>query len=623
MKSSFLSALTGLLLLCVLSLSLSALPVSAYRIAVARGATPAEEQASLELQELLEKSCGVRLDRIPYDASLTGPLFVVGPTAEGMGLCGVASLDAMKPDEIHLKTVGERLYLFGARPRATLYAVYEFLERSIGVKWLSPEATHIPLLSGGWEVPVWDYCYAPSIYVRAVSTSTNGGDPAFHSHMRGNGQYQPNDIRYGGFRDLAFLPWFVHTFQVLIPHELYFDEHPEWFSYRRGKFFLIGAGRQRNSQLCISNPELRKEVVRRALEGLRSVNGEMRFLSISQNDNEDYCLCKKCTEMAEELGNVTDVYMTLVNEVAEAVEKEFPHVLVETLAYKFTRQPPKTVMPRDNVAVRLCTIEASSFHNLDDPEGPNHALYEDFEGWAPVAKQLLVWDYTIVFRKLWQPHPNWNTFAPNLRFFRDHGVISVYEQNGSGPNGGKAADLPELRSWVLSKLMWNPDQEVWTLIDEFLEPFYGPCAPFVRKYLQETCALADGKDGCYTVTTKWLPDEVLQELWLEGEALYQEYATDPVYGSRIMAAVLPLAMSAAERGLLPPEPWTFQEYADELVRRLDSLGITTLTEHATTPGYTPEKWRKHLRPRWFASTPDALDAEDALAPEAPEAPGAQ
>lgn len=610
MKSSFLPALTGLLLLCVLCLQTYALPVNAYRIAVAQEATPAEEQAALELQECLEKSCGVRLARIPYEESLAGPLFVVGPTAEGLALCGAESLDALKADEIFLKTYGDRLHLFGARPRATLYAVYEFLERSVGVKWLSPEVTHIPSLSPEWEVPAWEYRYAPAIFVRSVSTSTNGGDPAFYSHQRHNGQYQPNDIRYGGFKDLAFLPWYVHSFCSLIPQEIYFDEHPEWFSYRKG-FLFFGAGRQRNSQLCISNPELRKEVVRRALEAVRAENGNLRFLSISQNDNEDYCLCEKCTAMAEELGNVTDVYMTLVNEVAEAVEKEFPHVLVETLAYKFTRRPPKTVMPRDNVAIRLCTIEAASFHALDDPEGPNRALYEDFEGWAPIAKQLLVWDYTIVFRKLWQPHPNWNTFAPNMRFFRDHGVVSVFEQNGAGNNGGKAADLPELRNWVLSRLMWNPDQDVWNLIDEFLEPFYGPGAAFVRKYLQETTALAGGNDGCYTVTTKWLPDDVLQELWLEGEALCQAYAADPVYGSRILAATLPLAMSAAERGLLPPEPWTFQEYADELVRRLDSLGVTTLTEHATTPCNTPGKWRKHLHPRWFAETPEALDAPQA------------
>jgi hypothetical protein len=39
----------------------------------------------------------------------------------------------------------------------------------------------------------------------------------------------------------------------------------------------------------------------------------------------------------------------MLNKVAEAVEKEFPDVLVESLAYQYTRKPPKTIKPRDNV----------------------------------------------------------------------------------------------------------------------------------------------------------------------------------------------------------------------------------------------------------------------------------
>ena len=34
--------------------------------------------------------------------------------------------------------------------------------------------------------------------------------------------------------------------------------------------------------------------------------------------------------------------LQLVNHVAEAVEKEFPDKIVETLAYQWTRKPPKT-----------------------------------------------------------------------------------------------------------------------------------------------------------------------------------------------------------------------------------------------------------------------------------------
>ena len=46
--------------------------------------------------------------------------------------------------------------------------------------------------------------------------------------------------------------------------------------------------------------------------------------------------------------------LVLVNAVAEAVAKKYPHVTVDTLAYLETSRPPKHIRPRANVAIRLC-----------------------------------------------------------------------------------------------------------------------------------------------------------------------------------------------------------------------------------------------------------------------------
>ena len=44
----------------------------------------------------------------------------------------------------------------------------------------------------------------------------------------------------------------------------------------------------------------------------------------------------------------------LVNQVAQAIEAEYPNVIIDTLAYLETIQVPKTARPRKNVAIRLC-----------------------------------------------------------------------------------------------------------------------------------------------------------------------------------------------------------------------------------------------------------------------------
>ena len=41
-----------------------------------------------------------------------------------------------------------------------------------------------------------------------------------------------------------------------------------------------------------------------------------------------------------------------VNAIAAAVEPEFPHVAIDTLAYQYTRAAPRVTVPRPNVIVR-------------------------------------------------------------------------------------------------------------------------------------------------------------------------------------------------------------------------------------------------------------------------------
>ena len=41
------------------------------------------------------------------------------------------------------------------------------------------------------------------------------------------------------------------------------------------------------------------------------------------------------------------------NKIAEDIEKDYPNVMIDTLAYKNTQAPPTKVKPHKNVCVRL------------------------------------------------------------------------------------------------------------------------------------------------------------------------------------------------------------------------------------------------------------------------------
>ena len=97
---------------------------------------------------------------------------------------------------------------------------------------------------------------------------------------------------------------------------------------------------------------MRKALLEEILRRLRS-EPNTRILDLSQNDNQLFCQCGKCEAFVKEHGNQSDLLVDLVNYVAAAIEKEFPNVMVETLAYQYTSSAPKSIFPRKNVMIRL------------------------------------------------------------------------------------------------------------------------------------------------------------------------------------------------------------------------------------------------------------------------------
>ena len=116
---------------------------SAYVIALAADAIPAEKTAANELQSSLEQISGAKLP-IQNESAVaeTAPQIVVGASTRAKKLVG-AQLKKMGKDGIVIQTVGRNLILAGDRPRGTLYAVGEFLQ-SLGVRHWTPTESTIP-----------------------------------------------------------------------------------------------------------------------------------------------------------------------------------------------------------------------------------------------------------------------------------------------------------------------------------------------------------------------------------------------------------------------------------------------------------------------------------------------
>jgi len=174
--------------------------------------------------------------------------------------------------------------------------------------------------------------------------------------------------------------------------------------------------------------------------------------------------------------------ISFVNQIADAVRDEFPDRYIGTLAYQYTRKAPKTLVPRDNVAVRLCSIECSFSEPLDSGSNSvNDRFVEDINAWNKKTDNLFIWDYVTNFSHYVQPFPNLRSLKPNIRFFIDHGVKGLFEQGNYNGSGG--GEMAELRNYLLARFLWNPDRDLDTEMNEFLEAFYGPAAKPIRDYI--------------------------------------------------------------------------------------------------------------------------------------------
>ncbi|MHB1310311.1 MAG: DUF4838 domain-containing protein, partial [Limisphaerales bacterium] len=511
-RSLLLAMLLSLPLPAVRAVTLATDGKTDYVILTQTGATPAEVNAAGELAATLSELTGATFPVRTEAGELPERVILVGPGQAATRLFPEIAFGELDQEELVIKTRGSRLLLAGGRPRGTLYAVSEFLQREAGVRWWTPWAKTVPqratLTIGELDRryrptfesrdPFWFPAFDARWAVRNFSNSQSANIPEDWGGC----------IRYRGF---------VHTFYPLVPPEEHFATHPEWFSLLKGKRTT------ERGQLCLTNPELREHVVDRVKQWLRE-SPEARIVSVSQNDWYGACECEKCKALDDAEGSQAGTMIEFVNFVAERIEKEFPRVAVDTLAYQYTRKPPLTLRPRPNVIVRLCSIECNFREPLEAPVNAKFA--DDIRGWAKICNRLYLWDYTTDFAHYLQPHPNWQVLGPNVRFFAAHNVLGLFEQGAYQSHG---SEFSELRAWVLAQLLWNPSRDDRALIEEFLAGYYGQAAPAIRRYLDLMLGASAGWNlTCFSRTETPFHDfktlAAAEALWREAE---QAVAGDP------------------------------------------------------------------------------------------------
>ncbi len=481
-----------------------------YAVVVPENAAPVQVSAAAELAETLRKISGVPFPIKRESEVAAGPdakLLVIGPSETSKRLLGGEVDESAVPyDGIILKQAGSSIVFSGHPVRGPLYAVYTFLEDELGCRWWTESESFIPK-TDRIEAGDFDVVYAPELIYREsfYSGLTGRANAQIAAHLKTNGASEDIPPELGGHHVYQY---FVHSFYSVIKPEEFLD-HPDWFSEIGGRRKVAAWGLSKDdlsripaenigedgSQLCLTNEELFGVFLERVRKEL-GAHPEATIVSVSQNDCGGWCECGKCSKIAEEEGSQSGPIIRFVNRIAEELEKSHPNVLVDTLAYRYSRKPPEHVVARDNVIVRLCSIECSFVQNLDGEYGPslvtgrrrpadepqNRSFRDDMIKWSEHAAHIFVWDYVTNFSQYLIPFPNYRVMQDNVRFFVRHHTLGLFEQGDYQTTTG---DFVQMRAWILAKLLWNPDTPLSSLCEEFLSGYYAPeLTPLYLEYFE-------------------------------------------------------------------------------------------------------------------------------------------
>lgn len=400
--------------------------------------------------------------------------------------------------------------------QATCYAVYDFLENFLGIRFYGPHPLNVIVPAHPkMTLSATRIKRSPAIKYRDSSYSfdwpmmkeqylgaTNEMCQLFLRRIKFGGEKWAGNHAFTSYQD-RFLKK-----NPACP-ELFEGYHPEYFATGR-------TGGPHERQFCYTNPAFIQQVATDAcdyfagkpLKGAQIALGD--YFAVIPLDNAHWCTCDECKKQLAvdkenirgehfNCGTATNYLWRFVNNVAKEVKEEYPDKKIAALAYHVYAYMPKEVKLEKNVSVAPCLHP----RNYWSPKMKENELTY-YKEWIAESRKsgrsIYLWNYLCfpTERGLVQ---KFNVF-PGFSIHEVGKQIKMYAKDKV--RGIFLCGIGEQLDFYITMQLYNdPRLNVDQLITDFFTSYFGAAAqPMYQFYLKIEQVYSDTKNYPIDVQTK-------------------------------------------------------------------------------------------------------------------------
>ena len=529
--------LIGIVFVSLPMLSGSIVPGSAFEVVGTNGAhativipdksqtmiVMAPEYAAQELQYHVRESTGAILPIVHEDQRPAGTGLIFLGACQQTKSAGVDT-SHLAPNAFIIRLVDDDLFIagedfgqvFGSDPNkgpwntvihyptriGTLFGVYEFLEKQLGVKWLWPgKSGEVIPRHAEVNVESWEQTWTPP----------------FRATYVGDNPYRVNIFEPGRWSSPEALDTYLHNQVVWLRRQRFaqgesinlIHSFKDWWTQygaTNPKFFnllpddtrrsdpTVNDGHPSHLSMCVSQPALWAKIT----ENWRaSRSGWDPFIQLGENDNPGKCTCPDCMAWDESeapanerltrakqaftqgdsgwvahLGSLSDRYAKFYLAVQKEAQKTDPNATVLGFAYENYVSPPRHTKLNSRVIISF--VPRFIFPWTDEVR---EQARREWEGWSKTGASMFL-------------RPNWllaghnmplfyaRKLGEDLNYFAAHGMVATTFDSLTGDWSTQGPNL-----YVLARLQIQPGRPVDEVLDEYYSGF-GKAREAVKNYFR-------------------------------------------------------------------------------------------------------------------------------------------